>query len=151
MAGKAVLLSSLLLAGTASAEESFGSWDVTCSDDKICLAEQVNQDKTGETVMRTDIAPVDGGLVLQVKVPAKVRLTEGPWLTVDGVYISDLKFENCANGCLARVALPSARAAALTQGKQAMITVTGLDGRRIGIPLLPTGLSDAITSIKSKK
>ena len=152
MAGKAVLAAALLLAGAAHAGTSYGDWNVTCPDGKPCMAEQINQNrKSGKTVMRTDIAPVKGGFFVQVQVPSAVRLDEGPWLTVDGVFVTALKYETCTDGCVARVALPAARASALTQGKSAMVTVTGLDGRRIGIPLMPTGLDKALAAISKKK
>lgn len=96
--------------------------------------------------MRTDVALTSGdGLILSVRVPSNVLLSEGPWLTVSGVYMAELEYVHCASGCTATVVLPSDLAQGLLSASDGMITVISIDQSRRGIPVSLVGLNDALT------
>lgn len=128
---------------------TFGAWERLCAADGGCILSQVNRRPgTDDTVMRTDIAPLDGGgLLVAVRVPSAVRLDEGPWLTVEGVFVTALSFRNCAAGCVASATLPPGLAASLLSGGRAVVSLVALDGARIGIPVQLDGLRDGLGTV----
>lgn len=149
MAGKWLVANLCLLAVCPLAvhgqEGSY--WQQQC-DGSTCIASQINVNADGDAVMRTDIAAgPDKSLILSVRVPDKILLSEGPWLTVSGVYIAEMEYVHCANGCIATVILPESTSSGLLTATEAMVTVVNLDGSRRGIPVSLTGLSASLTPI----
>ena len=150
MGTRAIILATALLPAIACAQDGavFGAWERICTPDATCYLSQVNQrPETGETVMRTDVAPVDGGgVIVAVRVPSAVSVTEGPWLTVEGVYIGELTYQHCASGCVASATLPAGLAAALTSDGNAVVTLVTLEGARVGVPILLDGLGAGLSA-----
>lgn len=127
---------------------TFGDWERTCRAGVQCVLSQSNADSgSGDIRMRTEISlPSHKQVLMSVVVPNIVILTEGPWLTVDGIFVSELKFVNCQNGCLARVLFTNPMFGLVTGGKRGIVTVSA-GGQRIGLVLSMDGLAEGLQSI----
>jgi invasion protein IalB len=78
-------------------------------------------------------------------------LTEGPWLTVDGLFIGPLTYVTCAGGCLARTAYTEAQFTLIAQGQRGVVTVITNTGQRIGVALSLAGLPEAAKALGTPK
>ena len=94
--------------------------------------------------MRTEISMVsDNGILMSVIVPDSVLLTEGPWLTVDGVFVGELNYVRCSNGCLARILFTYQQFRLVSGGNKGVIAVTA-GGERVGLVISMNGLEDGL-------
>ena len=132
-------------AQTSAEPEIFGSWQRTCLDGASCKLAQANADpKTNDIRMRTEISMVsDNGILMSVIVPDSVLLTEGPWLTVDGVFVGELNYVRCSNGCLARILFTYQQFRLVSGGNKGVIAVTA-GGERVGLVISMNGLEDGL-------
>lgn len=106
----------------------------TGSDDTVLRSEFT---RTGDT----------GNVVMAVQVPNSVDLRAGPWLTIDGLYITEMTYSDCRHGCRAITRFEESAIDGVLQGRNGMITVVGLDGRRIGLRLSFAGLSEGLRQL----
>ena len=139
----------LCLAGPSDAQtEIFGDWERNCAPDEPCTFTQANADaETNDVRMRTEISLVaPGQILMSVVVPDSVLLTEGPWLTVDGIYVGELNYVRCPAGCLARILFTEAQFNLVANGTRAVITVTS-NGQRVGLVISLDGLLEGLTSL----
>lgn len=143
--GKRLAVAAVMLfasAAVAQAQDTF--WDSAC-DAGVCVASQINVNAEGDAVMRTDITSYpDGSALFSVRIPNAVLLGEGPWLTVGGVYLAEMAYVHCANGCIATATLSPDLATGFYLDADAVVTVVGLDRSRRGIPVSLRGLAAAL-------
>lgn len=142
----------LLFAAPAPAQEAenvvvFGDWERVCTDEGRCTFSQANADpETGDIRMRTEISALsDTQTLLSVIVPDSVLLTEGPWLTVDGLYVGELNYVRCPGGCLARMVFTPQQFQLVAGGTRAVITVTA-GGQRVGLVISMDGLQTGLAA-----
>jgi len=134
----------------AVSKETFGDWDYTCVADGACTLTQANVEKGTENVrMRTEIARLTSGqVVLSVTLPENLLLTEGPWLTVDGLFIGPLTYLTCGDGgCTARAAYTAAQFGLLAKGARGVVTVITNSGQRIGVAMSLNGLTNGLSRL----
>lgn len=138
-------------ASSAAVAESYGDWELSCPEGLTCRLTQTTADRDGNTVMQT-LVGVDGSkkLFLQITVPNSVALTEGPWLTVDGLFLTELTYQNCPGGCVAQIPITAFLLSSLTSGSLAKVTVARPDSTRVGISMSLTGLKDGIAALDSR-
>lgn len=99
--------------------------------------------------MRTEFSRVAGNQTLmRVIVPNSVLLVDGPWLTIDGVYVGELNYVRCSGGCEATVVFSDAQFRQVVGGKRGVITVT-VGGQRVGIVISLDGLAEGINSFRN--
>lgn len=158
MAGKvlqAVFCLAGLICGVAPAlaqdagSVTYGDWEQHCNVAGRCVLSQANADAiTGDIRMRTEISlDTDDQVLFSVTVPASVLLTEGPWLTVDGVFIGELTYTQCPNGCRASIIFTREEFSLVHSGERGVITVSAT-GRRIGMILSLDGLAEGVSSTR---
>lgn len=125
----------------------FGDWQRNCVDVSSCTLTQANASPgTDDIRMRTEISVVaETGILISVIVPESVLLTEGPWLTVDGVFVGAFTYVRCANGCLAQILFPDQQFRLVSGGNRGVVTVS-VGGRRVGLVLSLNGLEDGLAS-----
>ena len=138
------------LAQDAAATEVYGDWELSCQGEpKICSLSQANvEESSGNVRMRTEIMRLASGqYLLQLSLPQTVLLTDGPWLTVDGVYIGPLSYISCAAGCIARTTYSTGEIQSLINGTRAVVTVLTVGGQRLGVAMSLSGMKDAIPAL----
>ncbi len=135
--------------GAQGTGEVFGDWELACPDEGDCTLSQANAEPGTDNVRMRSVFTAPGGerLLLSVTVPSSVLLSEGPWLTVDGVYLGALDYVNCTSGCLARTFVTAGEATMLAAGSRGVVTVTTSAGQRIGIPVSLNGLTAGLTAL----
>lgn len=135
----------------AQEREVFGDWEMTCVDDEPCKLTQANVESGTDNVrMRSAVSlSSDNRVVLSVTLPTAILLTDGPWLTVDGVYVGELEYITCASGCLARTSYSPAAFNLISSGSRGIVTVVSNSGQRIGVTLSLSGLVDGVTALSS--
>lgn len=142
------LILGVCIGNSTHATENF--WSNVCSEDR-CVAVQKTGDNAGNIVMETRVSQhLSGGLTINVRVPNKVSLLDGPWLTADGVYIGELDYLQCPDNCFAEITLSKTIAEALLSVDKGMITLVGMDGRRLGVAFRPAGLADILQAKPSQ-
>lgn len=151
----AVISMVALPASPAMAQEAavFGDWEMTCVDDEPCKLTQANVESGTDNVrMRSAVSlSSDNRVLLSVTLPTAVLLTDGPWLTVDGVYVGELEYITCASGCLARTSYNWAAFGLISSGSRGIVTVISNSGQRIGVTLSLSGLADGVTALASRR
>ena len=93
----------------------------------------------------------DNRVLLSVTLPTAVLLTDGPWLTVDGVFVGELEYLTCASGCLARTGFHPGAFGLISGGSRGIVTVISNSGQRIGVTLSLSGLADGVTALASRR
>ncbi|ABD54943.1 invasion associated locus B family protein [Jannaschia sp. CCS1] len=146
----ALVLCHIAPAAAQSPDQStvFGDWERVCSTDGACVFSQANADAdTNDIRMRTEISRVsDTQILMSVVVPDSVLLTEGPWLTIDGIYVGELNYVQCPGGCLARILFTDQQFRLVSGGTRGVITVTA-GGQRVGLVVSMDGLQDGLASL----
>lgn len=144
----ALLLTTAPNAQTAGEPTVFGDWERTCITGPDCTFTQANADAaTNDIRMRTEISIVsDTQILMSVIVPGSVLLTEGPWLTVDGIYVGELNYVRCSSGCLARILFTDQQFSLVSGGSRGVITVTA-NGQRVGLVVSMDGLQEGLASL----
>lgn len=156
----ALFLGAGLLASGAVAQTEdtavFGDWEKRCiaraEGGQECRLIQINKNAAnGNVVMRSELAVSgEGNLVVLFGVPLSISLNEGPWLTVDGVYVAELSYERCtASGCNAIGVFGRFETTFLLKGKRAVVTLQPQNGVRVGIPVSLDGLPEAYGALLS--
>lgn len=144
-----------LPASLAMAQETvvFGAWEMTCVDDEPCKLTQANVESGTDNVRMRSVVSLgsDNRVLLSVTLPTAVLLTDGPWLTVDGVYVGELEYITCASGCLARTSYYRAAFGLISSGSRGIVTVVSNSGQRIGVTLSLSGLADGVTELVSRR
>lgn len=130
-------------------QATYGDWERTCAEGGECILSQANADpETDDIRMRTEISVVsDSQILMSVVVPDTVMLTEGPWLTVDGIYVGELNYIRCSQGCVARVLFTPEQFRLVANGNRGAITVTAA-GQRIGIVVSFDGLAEGLVTLR---
>jgi len=144
-----VLLQTMHAAAQAPEEPVvFGDWERSCSEGESCTFTQANADaETNDIRMRTEISMVsDTQILMSVIIPDSVLLTEGPWLTMDGIYVGELNYVRCSGGCLAQVLFTDQQFQLVSSGNRGVITVSA-GGRRVGIVVSMDGLQAGLASM----
>ena len=128
----------------------FGDWQQFCTADGACRLTQANADPETEDIrMRTEFSRVaENQILMRVIVPNSVLLVDGPWLTVDGVYVGELNYVRCSSGCEATIIFTNAQIRQVVGGNRGVITVTA-GGQRVGIVISLDGLAEGITSVRN--
>lgn len=130
------------------APQVFGDWEMACAEAGCTLSQANAEAGTDNIRMRTEFSlTARDRLLLSVTVPAAVLLTEGPWLTVDGLYLGKLDYVSCTGGCLSRAYFSGAEIGLLAGGQRAVVTVTTSAGQRLGIPVSLDGLAAGLTAL----
>jgi invasion protein IalB len=144
-----------LPASHAMAQETavFGDWEMTCAADEPCKLTQANVESGTDNVrMRSAVSlSSDNRVLLSVTLPTAVLLTDGPWLTVDGVFVGELEYITCASGCLARTSYHPGAFGLISGGSRGIVTVISNSGQRIGVTLSLSGLADGVTALASRR
>jgi invasion protein IalB len=144
----------------AQAEEApvegitFGNWEKLCRPGvearEACRLIQLNKNAaSGNVIMRTEIAIAENGnLVFLATVPLGLDLSDGPWLSVDGVYIAELKYDRCSvNGCNAVGVFGRFETSFFLNGENAVITIQPQEGVRVGISISLGGFLEGYESV----
>lgn len=143
-------IAGLAQGGTNEAFETrvFGDWQRSCTADGACQLTQANADSESQDIrMRTEFSRVGADQILmRVIVPDSVLLVEGPWLTIDGVYVGALNYLQCSNGCEATILFTDTQVRQVVGGDRGVITVTA-GGQRVGIVISLDGLAQGLASI----
>lgn len=147
MAAKAFVIGAVLALGLVQTAQSQDTalWELIC-ENNTCAAVQLNANADGRAVMRTEVVRNgDNSLLISVRLPNAVMINDGPWLTVSGVYLSEMEYLNCFQGCVASVALPVNLAEGLLSASEAVVTVIGMDKTRRGVPINLVGLRETLS------
>lgn len=114
--------------------------------------QETRRSGSDDIILRSEFtrAPAAGNVVMTVQVPRSVDLRTGPWLTIDGLYITEMTYFDCRDSCRAVTMFDASAVDGVLQGRNGMITVIGLDGSRIGLRLSLAGLSEGLTQSLSE-
>ncbi len=108
--------------------------------------------ESDDIVLQTDFSlSAAGDVLLSIRVPTAVDLRAGPWMTVDGLYATELEYVTCASNCQAVTAFKSGAIDGLLAGTNALITVVGMDGGRIGMKISLNGLSAGLRDLSAAR
>lgn len=147
-AARATVLALALPVWAQDTPQVFGDWEMACAE-ALCTLSQANAEAgTGNIRMQTEFSlPAPDRLLLSVTVPTAVLLSEGPWLTVDGLYLGKLDYVSCTGGCLSQAYFSGAEIGLLAGGQRAVVTVTTTGGQRLGISVSLAGLTEGLTAL----
>ena len=128
----------------------FGDWQQSCTADGTCRLTQANVDSETEDIrMRTEFSRVaENQILMRVIVPNSILLVDGPWLTIDGVYVGKLNYVRCSSGCEATIIFSNTQIRQVVGGNRGVITVTA-GGQRVGIVISLDGLADGIIFVRN--
>ena len=146
---RAILLIGSITAGPASyAQESrvFGDWEEICTDTKCVLAQETQRPNSDDVILSStfNVERKTDTVIMRVNVPRQVDLRQGPWLTIDGLFVAQMSYVNCENSCLSVVLFDRSSIDGLLVGDRGMITVIGTSGTRLGLPFSLKGLRDGL-------
>jgi invasion protein IalB len=129
---------------TASQDWRTACPPATAKDQNCELVQDILDGKSHSEIARIVIARDKGKSVLGFTLPLGVALDPGMGLVFGTEPEKAVPFRTCTGqGCIAEVALDDKVQASLDAGKDGKMLVSGLDGRRIAIPLSLKGFSDA--------
>lgn len=140
----ASLILALITVGAAHAQDTraFGDWDEICTDATCVLAQQTQRPNSDDIILSSEfrVDPATDTVTMRVRVPRQVDLRQGPWLTIDGLFVGKMTYLNCEIGCSSFVRFDRAAIDGLLVGERGMITVIGTRGTRLGLPFSLQGL-----------
>lgn len=156
--GAALLVGALLgwvghgLAGYSMTTDTITTsqdWRIACpsaaTKDGTCeIVQDLLDGKTRGEIARFALATDAGKRVLLINLPLGVSLDPGVGLAFGTDPEKNIGYRTCnAQGCIAEAPLDDKLLASLNAGKDGKVLVTGLDNKRVAIPMSLKGLSDA--------
>ncbi len=135
----------------------YQDWTVQCQPaqgqaPRLCrMVQAVQQDNGNRKVMQVIIAqPPQRGTIATFLVPLGVALQRSPVVKVDGNQVGTATYVSCVQqGCVARMQIDDGALAAMRQGRELQVTLTGQRGKTRDVSASLLGFTDAYNALTS--
>lgn len=146
-------------AGQLTLRDTHGAWEVRCAADNpgVCLMVQDGKNSAGETVIKIGLQAPKGATgpngqpiaaVMSIEAPMGIALMPGVQLKIDGKEVGRAPYRFCAgSACVVNQPIDTALVDQLKRGSNAVVTITGLNGKTADANVSLSGFTKAFGSL----